>query len=153
MKQIEGNLIEMMKKGKFDVVVHGCNCWHTMGSGFAKKVATHFPEVLDADLRTSLGDMRKLGTFSTARVSRFLVPFDILNAYTQYTYSRTEQKVEYVAVRQAFRNVWEQYRGARIAYPLIGAGTGGGDWDKIAAIIDEELHGMDHTLVVYQPYR
>ncbi|MFZ6679409.1 hypothetical protein [Undibacterium sp. Tian12W] len=35
----------------------------------------------------------------------------------------------------------------RLAYPLIGAGLAGGDWVKIAAIIDEELDGMDHTLV------
>ena len=31
MKTIKGNLITMAKEGKFDVIVHGCNCYHVMG--------------------------------------------------------------------------------------------------------------------------
>jgi len=41
--------------------------------------------------------------------------------------------------------------GMRIGYPLIGAGLAGGDWTIISAIIDEELKGEDHALVIYQP--
>jgi len=37
MKIIKGDLIELIKKGYFDVVIHGCNCFCTMGSGFAKQ--------------------------------------------------------------------------------------------------------------------
>jgi hypothetical protein len=34
---------------------------------------------------------------------------------------------------------------------MIGAGLAGGDWEIISAIINEELYGEDHTLVIYQP--
>jgi len=42
-----------------------------------------------------------------------------------------------------------QFAGRRIGYPRIGAGLAGGDWQRIAAIIDEELAGEDHTLVEF----
>ena len=41
--------------------------------------------------------------------------------------------------------------GRRIGYPRIGAGLAKGDWPTIAAIVDEELAGEDHTLVEYLP--
>jgi hypothetical protein len=38
-------------------------------------------------------------------------------------------------------------------YPKIGAGLARGDWPTIAAMIDEELAGEDHTLVEFEPAR
>lgn len=58
---IEGNLIELTKKGYFDVIVHGCNCFNMMGSGIARKIAINFPMAMDADARTLKGDPFKLG--------------------------------------------------------------------------------------------
>ncbi|HBG21357.1 MAG TPA: phosphatase, partial [Desulfobulbaceae bacterium] len=43
------------------------------------------------------------------------------------------------------------FAGKKIGYPKIGAGLGGGNWDRISAIIDEELAGEDHSLVLYTP--
>jgi len=37
-----------------------------------------------------------------------------------------------------------------MAYPAIGAGLAGGNWEVISQIIEEELDGEDHTLVVYE---
>jgi O-acetyl-ADP-ribose deacetylase (regulator of RNase III) len=31
MKVIKGDLIQLAKDGKFDLIVHGCNCFCTMG--------------------------------------------------------------------------------------------------------------------------
>jgi len=33
---------------------------------------------------------------------------------------------------------------------MIGSGLGGGNWDTISEIIDEELSGMNHTLVILE---
>ena len=49
------------------------------------------------------------------------------------------------------RRIKTQFSGRRIAYPKIGAGLARGDWARIARIIDEELAGETHTLVLYQP--
>jgi O-acetyl-ADP-ribose deacetylase (regulator of RNase III) len=53
-------------------------------------------------------------------------------------------------VASAFRQIKKRFSGKRIGYPKIGAGFGGGDWERIAAIIDQELKGEDHTLVVFR---
>jgi O-acetyl-ADP-ribose deacetylase (regulator of RNase III) len=45
----------------------------------------------------------------------------------------------------------QEFSGKRIGIPLIGAGLAGGDWNKIAAIIDEAMQGEDITLVRYVP--
>ncbi|HWE20332.1 MAG TPA: hypothetical protein VG758_24670 [Hyphomicrobiaceae bacterium] len=59
--------------------------------------------------------------------------------------------VDYAAVRSVTGRVKDSYSGRAIGYPRIGAGLAGGDWDTIAAIIEEELASEDHTLVEYEP--
>lgn len=39
-------------------------------------------------------------------------------------------------------------QGIELPTPKIGAGLAGGDWNTISAIIDEELEGEYHTLVL-----
>ena len=42
MKIINGDIIKLAPE--FDVVIHGCNCFHKMGAGVAKLIAKNFPE-------------------------------------------------------------------------------------------------------------
>lgn len=44
MKSIRGNLLALARSGRFDVIVHGCNCRHAMGAGIAKQIKDSFPE-------------------------------------------------------------------------------------------------------------
>lgn len=34
----QGDLIERAENGDFDVIIQGCNCFHTMGAGIAKSI-------------------------------------------------------------------------------------------------------------------
>lgn len=151
MKSISGDLLAMAMNGFFDVIVHGCNCHCVMGAGIAKQIKMIFPEAYAADLGTDPGDKGKLGDFTHALVSHNGNDFVIVNGYTQYDYKRkgNECMVDYDAIRSVFRGVKQEFAGQRIGYPMIGAGLGGGDWDTIKQIIEEELEGEDHCLVVY----
>ena len=40
------------------------------------------------------------------------------------------------------------FSGKRIGYPKIGAGLAGGYWNIISKIIDKELEGENHSLVL-----
>ena len=40
--EVTGNLITLAKKGEFDVIAHGCNCFCTMGAGIAPHMAREF---------------------------------------------------------------------------------------------------------------
>jgi len=148
MKTVKGDLLDMAKNGKFDVIVHGANCFHTMGAGIAKQIKEQFPKAYEADCKCSeKGNIEKLGTFTLAYVDEY--DFVILNAYTQFN---TGADVDYKAIRKAFRLIYQLFGLSHVSlgYPKIGAGIAGGDWDIISKIIDEELKDMDHTLVEYE---
>ncbi len=150
MKTIKGDLLKLAEEGRFDVIVHGCNCFCAMGGGIAAQIARKWPDVYKEDYLTEEGDESKLGTYTYANVFREDgTSFCVCNVYTQYYPGRD---VCYEAIREAFRRVRKDLLGlVRIGYPKIGAGIAGGDWDVISAIIDEELAGCDHMLVEYDP--
>jgi O-acetyl-ADP-ribose deacetylase (regulator of RNase III) len=151
MKTVAGDLVTLALDGQFDVIVHGCNCFCTMGAGIALVIQEEFPEAYAADLLTAKGDRNKLGTFSHATVNRNGHEITIINGYTQFHFHGESVLIDYDAVRSVFAKVKQRFSGKRIGYPKIGAGLGGGDWTKISAIIEEELAGEDHTFVIYKP--
>lgn len=151
MKVVHGDLLKLALQGDFDVIVHGCNCQCAMGAGIAKGVKALFPEAYQADRATVKGDRGKLGSYTQATVEREGVKVTVINAYTQFHYSGRKPLVDYDAVRSAFASLKKEFSGRRIGYPRIGAGLAGGDWDRLAAIIGQELQGEDHTLVEYKP--
>ena len=140
-----GDLLELARRGVFDVIVHGCNCQHAMDAGIARAIREQFPAAYEADLRTARGDRAKLGTISVAEVG----PLAIVNAYTQFHFrGGASGEAKYDAIRDAFRAVRRRFTGRRIGYPRLGTGLGGGDWALIASIIDQELAGESHALVL-----
>lgn len=146
---IHGNLITLAKEGAFDVIVYGCNCFHVSGAGVARAVRENFPQAYAADRATPEGDRTKLGTVSSAQVKTERGTLIVVNGYTQFDYSGDGVLVSYDAVRSVMREVKKRWSGRRIGYPRIGAGLARGDWSIIAPIIDKELFGENHTLVIY----
>jgi len=147
MKVIRGDLLALALDGEFDVIVHGCNCQCVMGAGIARAIRATFPAAYEADRGTPQGDRSKLGTLSVAEIELSGLRLSVVNAYTQYHWRGSAPLIDYDAIRRAFRSVKARFGGRRIGYPKIGAGLAGGDWDRIEAIIDEELADEDHTLV------
>tara|TARA_B000000565_G_scaffold255890_1_gene238801 strand:- start:17751 stop:18257 length:507 start_codon:yes stop_codon:yes gene_type:complete len=166
MKKVKGDLLEMMENAQFDIMVHGCNCLHAMGSGIAGQIARRpgWQAVPQADKeQTKKGDRSKLGSFSSAVLTINDHEFVVLNAYTQYA-PRTSPEdcpVDYTALVDFFRELGNDLRDSaaereanglppiRVAYPQIGCGLAGGDWRIVEFIIDTYLVGLDHTCVEY----
>jgi O-acetyl-ADP-ribose deacetylase (regulator of RNase III) len=149
MKIVNGDLIKLAMEGKFDVIIHGCNCFCAMGAGIARSIKTQFPEAFQADLATEKGDRSKLGDFSQATFVRNGHDITVINAYTQFHYSGKGVLADYDAIRSVFKKLKSQFSGKRFGFPLIGAGLAGGDWQIISEIIDQALQGEDFTLVKY----
>lgn len=145
-REAHGDLIQMAIAGEFDVIVHGCNCWCTMGAGIAKQIRAAFPTAYVADCATPNGERGKLGTYSSATVDRLT----IVNAYTQYHWRGAGQKADYDAIRSCLMRVATDFPRARIGLPQIGAGLAGGDWSTIFQVIHEELASVDATVVYYR---
>lgn len=151
MKVIRGDLIKLALTGQFDVIVHGCNCFCAMGKGIALTIKQVFPEAYAIDCTTRAGDRDKLGTITTAEVTRGDVALTVVNAYTQFHWRGPDGRADYDAIARAMREVKARFSGERIGYPMLGAGLAGGDWARISGIIDEALAGQDHTCVAYDP--
>lgn len=151
MKTISGDLIKLALAGEFDVIVHGCNCFHAMGAGIARAISAQFPEAFDADKATEYGASSKPGTISSAQIIRGDARFTVVNAYTQFQWRGQGQKADYEAIQSCFERIADRFPTARIGYPMIGAGLAGGDWSIIEASISKALSGLNHTLVVFDP--
>ncbi|MCP4671318.1 MAG: phosphatase [Desulfobacula sp.] len=149
MKIVKGDLIELTLAGHFDVIIHGCNCFCTMGAGIARVIKSNFPQAFQADVQTGRADQNKLGTYSLAKIDNNGSYFMVINAYTQYDFVGNGVLVDYKAVKNIFSSIKNDFADKRIGYPKIGAGLAKGDWSIISKIIDKELQGVDHTLVEY----
>jgi len=51
MKIIKGDIITLAEEGNFDIIVQGCNCFHTQASGLAGQLVKKYPQVLEVDRR------------------------------------------------------------------------------------------------------
>lgn len=130
---VQHNLLDSFEHSDFDAIVHGCNCFHTMGAGIAGEIARRFPVAVEADKKTEYGDWSKLGDYSFAPT----VYGDIINGYTQYRPGRCPKDQLYANIRQLFTKLNVDYKGKMLGIPKIGAGIAGGNWDEIAEIIQD----------------
>ena len=150
METIQGDIFELIKSKKYDVLIHGCNCFCNMGAGFALYLKKHYPEVLRADQSTRLGDASKLGKYSQCKIIINNHEMTVINAYTQFHWKGDGVLADYDAIRAVFSSIKQQFHGRNIIYPKIGAGLAKGNWSIIDSIIKEELSGERHTCVEYK---
>lgn len=151
---VKQDLLEALNQERFRAIVHGCNCFHTMGAGVAKAIAKSYPSAVEADRRqTIMGDISKLG-----RCSVTTVPMDklIINGYTQYRPGKCPTEQLYTSIQKLFTTLnrdWQctfmplDHKHNLIAIPRIGAGIAGGDWKEIERIINEST--PDIYIVVF----
>lgn len=147
------------------VLLHGCNMQGVFNAGVAKAIRERFPFAYLAYRETYLARALRLGEVVWAidtEQTRI-----VANAITQEFYGPGGQRyVSYDAVREAIRAVDALVARTQrpndddgidiagitpitmVAMPLVGAGLGGGNWNEIATILEEDSHHF--TPVVYQ---
>ena len=156
LKHATGNLLDLAEAGEFDVIVHGANCFNTMGSGIAREIRERYPEVAAVDAKTRKGDYNKLGTWTEgyAWFDETSDPYTIINAYTQFKMSTGEDVFEYTAFELILQKLARQYPSKRFGFPRIGQGLAKGDpvtinrlLEKFAGLIQST--GGSVTLVTF----
>jgi len=130
------------------IILHGCNAQGVMRSGVAKVVREKWPEAYN-EYRAAF---ENYGLSMGDTVIAFSRGKKIINAITQEYFGRDgKQYVDYEAIRTAIRSVnklADVVAVAVVAMPKIGAGLGGGDWNIISKIIEEE--STNFQPVVYE---
>jgi Predicted phosphatase homologous to the C-terminal domain of histone macroH2A1 len=143
---------------KAQVIIHGCNTRGKFGKGFAFAIRQHHPEAHQAyeDAYRTTGLM--LGSIVWAQSGTRVVG----NCITQPTYGNDGKlHLSYDALRECLASVnragVDGVPGTSVAngfskvwLPMIGADLGGGDWEKISRIIDDEMTDVE-AIVHYLP--
>ena len=140
MKLIKGNITEGIDQPC--IIMHGCNCFHTMGAGVARYLANKWPEVLTADKMTPYGAIEKLGTISTAFIRHEKSAIIVANCYTQYRYGRKHRHANYEAIYRCLEEVkaFSNYHHIKnIRSVKIGCSLAGGDWRIVEAMFKVAL--------------
>jgi O-acetyl-ADP-ribose deacetylase (regulator of RNase III) len=153
-KEVEGNLITLALEGAFDVVVHGCNCFCTMGAGIAPHMAKAFGcDDYPLEEEEHRGDINKLGCIEFGYhelPGKRIYP---VNAYTQYGFGINHKNgssipLDYEALTLCMRKVNYVFKGRKIGLPAIGCGLAGGSWDIVSKIIQKELKDCDVEVIL-----
>jgi len=153
---IKGDLLQT----DVNIIVHGCNAQGVMGSGVALTIKNKYPLAYKYYREQYECGLLYLGNVIPVRTRENNKNIHILNAITQQYYGKDgKQYVSYPALRSCFKYIpkyckkykdWynEPNNISQIAMPKIGAGLGGGDWNIIERIIEEEL--KDFEVLVYE---
>lgn len=169
MKEIKGDLIKLALEKNFDVIVHGCNCFCTMGAGIAPKMAQTFGcDKFWKENKKYSGNIDKLGTLDFEKrlvidgVAYPVVPvaypvlpgqtdynLHVVNAYTQYNYGGNKP-LDYEALTLCLRKMNFIFKGKHIGLPQIGCGLAGGDWNIVKNIIEKEFIDCEVTIVIFK---
>lgn len=135
-----------------EVIVHGCNCFNTFGAGIALEVYKTYPNTWMVDQLTERGARSKLGTITYNTEQNKYYPermVTIVNAYTQYRYSRDKVDVEYDKLLECMETVCKTFDNKIIAMPKIGCGLAGGDWNIVSEILDTVSNEYNRIFRIY----
>lgn len=152
-EHVTGDIVDFANSGEYDVVIHGCNCFNTMGSGVALALAREYPAIERVDNETIRGDKNKLGGYTSAYA---LTPQDqpllLINLYQQWRYGpRSQRNFSLDAFKTALSSAKEIIPpGSKILMPHgIGSGSAGGYVKAIHRAIQNILEGYDVTFVKF----
>lgn len=152
--RIRGDLLELAEAGVVHVLAHGCNCFHTMGAGFAKTLADKYPIVRKVDMmHTKRGDRNKLGTCTSALCKTDKkIEFFVVNAYTQYAYGTYTDNFEYAAFANFLVKFKEDLCASGepivVGFPMIGSGLAGGDATRITKMLEAFAESLPYRISV-----
>tara|TARA_R110000868_G_scaffold36248_4_gene128781 strand:- start:2919 stop:3383 length:465 start_codon:yes stop_codon:yes gene_type:complete len=147
--EVSGDLIDLAKKGNFDVIAHGCNCFCTMGAGIAPQMANAFGcDTFPLEDVKYNGMHGKLGKIDYKTIDVNGKELSVVNAYTQYGLGG--KPFNYDAFEKIIIEMNKVFKGKHIGLPKIGAGLAGGDWLVIKEMINKGFTDCNVTIVKYQ---
>ncbi len=131
-----------------DVIVHQVNCQGVMGSGVARQVREKYPLVFDAYQRLCRNTLNPLGRTLFVTTPDGTV---IANLFAQEKFGYDGKcYTDYCALRKCLAEVRAKCYDKVIAIPyMMACHRGGGDWDKVSRMIEEELEDCNVTFYKY----
>jgi O-acetyl-ADP-ribose deacetylase (regulator of RNase III) len=121
------------------VIAHGTNCKGVMGSGVSKLIKVKYPLAYSAYVDHCKNNKPE------DLLGKILVTQDtgktIIHCFTQLSFGVSRQQVDYTILRSCMKLLNEAAKKSgwtEIIMPKISSGQGGGDWNEIVKILEEE---------------
>lgn len=127
------------------IICHQCNCIGAMGAGLAKGIRDQWFHIYE-DYHLAIRRRKlKLGG---CRIAMAVPGIFVAHLAGQYDIGRKKQYTDYNAVKSSLRELRRQINDSYILMRMpiyfpygFGCGLGGGDWDEMLKILEEEIPG------------
>lgn len=144
LKVITGNLLTLAEEKKFDIIMHGCNCFHDKDGGIAAQIWDRYPLARHASIQDHLtGDFNAFGEYSLCSDYKDAL---IINAYTQYFAGRSFFLPAFISILEEVNRI---FRGKSIGIPAIGCGIGGSTLEEVIPAVLKHAPDIEWTLVLW----
>ena len=129
-------------KTVFDVpvqtIVNPVNCDGFMGKGLAREIRRRFPLAFKRYERSCLRGEMKIGRLQLVKTDSGW----ILNFPTKERWRRKSQISYIEAGLKAFRATYKQRKITSIAFPPLGCGSGGLNWNEVQPVMKHYLGNL-----------
>jgi O-acetyl-ADP-ribose deacetylase (regulator of RNase III) len=142
-----------------DVICHQVNCKGVMGAGLAKQIRDKYPDVYK-HYKWHCKTFEQ-GVFESSLLGNIILDFGkeidngkqiIASLFAQDSYGREKKRyTDYEALRKSLKALaaFLGSHASTVAIPYqMGCGLGGGDWEVVFSIIEEEL--SIHTVEIWK---
>lgn len=143
-------------EGEYSVICHCCNTLGVWGAGFVLSLSKRFPKVKEhyLSLIKSINPNERLGKVGFVKTNKNIVVANILGQDRIYRSADGKIPLNYDALREGFRNVYDKFIGYKdtpftIHMPRIGCGLAGGKWEIVESIIKDEFVKKGIDVYVY----
>lgn len=159
---VMGDLIQIAESGFLNAIAHQANCFCKGKSGIASLIFKAFPEAMEADNATEVGQKAKLGSMSFGSVvfkevdPAGIDPLFVFNLYGQYNWNRRSK--DYGTVYDALLSSLREMKATldklfgdsevKVGFPLIGCGLAGGNWGIVEEMIKSTFNDPKYRVFI-----
>lgn len=148
-KYLPGDATAIANPEQITIIIHCCNNKRKWGLGFVLALSKKWPKIREEYLKQTM----TLGSVAIVQVEPKVY---IANIIGQDGYGTSQKKyVKYKALRSGFNSILQfitEYKGSEkivIQGPQLGSGLAGGNWTKIAALLQEIFCNNDVEVTIY----
>lgn len=143
-----GNLFD----SKTEALVNTVNTVGVMGKGIALQFKRHYPENYKKYIRAYKNNELYIGRLLVTQEHTLHEGKRTIINFPTKTHWRKPSEYEYIEAGLKKLSSLVQQQGIRsVAIPPLGAGNGGLDWNKVKALIEHYLDGLDTEIIIYEP--
>ena len=125
------------------IICHQANCIGAMGAGLAKSIRDLWPHIYDDYCKAVKNNEFRLGD---CRIAQAAPGIFVAHLAGQQGIGYGKKNTNYSALREALKNLNRQINASYVLMRMpiyipygIGSGLGGGDWEFVRKILEEEV--------------